>query len=63
MNWHRVAGNWKQMTGQVKARWGKLTDDDLVVVDGRQLVSRIQEHYRRAKDEAERRAGDTANRT
>ena len=29
MDWTRVEGNWKQMKGGVKERWGKLTDDDL----------------------------------
>jgi len=29
MDWNRVEGNWKQVKGQVKEKWGKLTDDDL----------------------------------
>ncbi len=29
MDWNRVEGNWKQFAGKVKAKWGKLTDDDL----------------------------------
>ena len=29
MNWDQVKGNWKQMTGQAREQWGKLTDDDL----------------------------------
>jgi uncharacterized protein YjbJ (UPF0337 family) len=55
MNWDTVKGNWKQMTGQVKEQWGKLTDDDLTVIQGQreQLVGRIQERYGIAKDEAE----------
>jgi uncharacterized protein YjbJ (UPF0337 family) len=50
----RIAGNWKQVKGKVKEQWGKLTDDDLDVVDGRaeQLVGRIQERYGIAKDAA-----------
>ena len=35
MNWDQVAGNWKQLKGQVKEKWGKLTDDDLDVVAGK----------------------------
>ena len=31
MNWDSIAGNWKQITGKVKAMWGKLTDDDHAV--------------------------------
>ena len=56
MNWDRIEGNWKQATGKAKEQWGKLTDDELVVVAGRrdQLAGKIQEHYGVAKDEAER---------
>ena len=55
MNWDRIEGNWKQVTGRVKAQWGKLTDDDLDVVGGRrdQLAGKIQERYGLAKDEVE----------
>jgi uncharacterized protein YjbJ (UPF0337 family) len=40
----------------VKEQWGKLTDDDLSVINGKQdqLVGRVQERYGVAKDEAER---------
>ena len=30
MDWNRVEGNWKQVAGKVKEKWGKLTDDDRV---------------------------------
>ena len=55
MNWDAIKGNWKQMTGTVKEQWGKLTDDDLTVIEGKrdQLIGRIQERYGIAKDEAE----------
>ena len=29
MDWNRVEGNWKEMKGKIKEKWGKLTDDDL----------------------------------
>lgn len=56
MNWDRIKGNWKQVTGKVKSEWGKLTDDDLNVVAGHrdQLAGKIQERYGIAKDEAEK---------
>ena len=43
------------MKGVVKKQWGKLTDDDLSVIDGQrdQLVGKIQERYGIAKEEAE----------
>jgi uncharacterized protein YjbJ (UPF0337 family) len=56
MNWDRIKGDWKQVTGRVKEQWGKLTDDDLDVVAGRrdQLAGKIQERYGIAKDDAEK---------
>ena len=55
MNSDTIAGNWKQLTGKVKEQWGKLTDDDMTVIEGKrdQLVGRVQERYGIAKDKAE----------
>ena len=54
MDWNRVQGNWKQVAGKVKAKWGKLTDDDLTAINGRreELEGKIQERYGIAKDKA-----------
>ncbi len=54
MNWDVIEGNWAQYKGQVKAQWGKLTDDHLDVIAGKreQLAGQIQEAYGIAKDEA-----------
>ncbi len=56
MNWDRVEGNWKQLKGNVKEQWSKLTDDDLDVIAGRcdQLEGKLQERYGYAKDQAQR---------
>jgi uncharacterized protein YjbJ (UPF0337 family) len=56
MDWNRVQGSWKQFTGQVKEKWGKLTDDDLTAINGRrdQLEGKIQERYGIAKDQVRR---------
>ena len=56
MNRDILSGNWKQLKGKVQAQWGKLTDDDLGVIEGRQteLVGRLQERYGLARDEAEK---------
>ena len=53
MDWDRVQGSWKQFTGKVKEKWGKLTDDDLTAINGRrdQLEGKIQERYGIAKDQ------------
>jgi uncharacterized protein YjbJ (UPF0337 family) len=60
MNWDRIEGNWKQFKGKVKEEWGKLTDDDLRLLEGKKdkLVGRIQERYGCRKDEAERQVDD-----
>ncbi len=60
MNWDRIQGNWKQVAGQAKEQWGKLTDDDVDVVAGRrdQLSGKIQERYGVAKDEAEKQIAE-----
>ena len=60
MNWDRIQGNWKQITGQTKEQWGKLTDDDIDVVAGRrdQLGGKIQERYGVAKEDAEKQIGE-----
>jgi uncharacterized protein YjbJ (UPF0337 family) len=56
MNWDTIQGNWKQLTGRAKQQWGKLTDDDLQVVEGHRdmLSGKIQERYGIAKDEADK---------
>ena len=60
MNWDRIAGNWKQAKGTVKAQWGKLTDNDLDTIAGKrdQLVGKIQNSYGIGKDEAEKQLGE-----
>ena len=56
MDWNRVEGNWMQVKGQVKEKWGKLTDDDLTQINGRrdQLEGKIQERYGVAKDQVKK---------
>ena len=56
MNWDTIKGNWKQVTGSAKAKWGELTDDDLQEAEGDRevLAGKIQERYGIAKDEAEK---------
>lgn len=56
MDWNRVEGNWKQVKGQVKEKWGKLTDDDLTYIAGKrdQLLGKLQERYGVVKDDADK---------
>ncbi|HLJ10261.1 MAG TPA: CsbD family protein [Planctomycetaceae bacterium] len=56
MKTETLAGSWKELKGKVKERWGKLTDDDLKVVEGQrdQLAGMLQKRYGMAKEQAER---------
>ena len=56
MNWDRIEGGWKQFKGKAREQWGRLTDDDVKVIEGRRdkLVGKIQERYGIERDEAER---------
>jgi uncharacterized protein YjbJ (UPF0337 family) len=56
MDWNRVEGNWKQVKGKVKEKWGNLTDDDLTAINGKrdQLEGKIQERYGLAKDQVKK---------
>jgi uncharacterized protein YjbJ (UPF0337 family) len=55
MNWDSIEGKWKQLKGQVKEKWGKLTDDDFTWIGGKkdQLVGKVQERYGYEKAKAE----------
>ncbi len=60
MNSDQLKGKWKQLKGSVKERWGKLTDDDLDVIDGQsdQLIGKIQERYRVAREVAQKQVDE-----
>lgn len=56
MNEEQMKGQWNQLKGKVRNRWGRLTDDDLDRIQGssEQAIGRIQERYGVAKEAAER---------
>ena len=60
MDWNRVEGSWKEFKGRVKEKWGKLTDDDLAIVNGRreQLEGRIQDRYGYSRDQVRKEVDD-----
>jgi len=60
MNSDQLKGNWKQLMGDAKKQWGKLTDDDLKQVEGHKdkLVGKIQERYGSTREDAEKQADD-----
>ena len=61
MNKDIIEGKWKQIRGEAKGWWGKLTDDDLDRAAGKfdVLTGLLQEKYgytrQRAADEIDRR--------
>ncbi|MFT3807941.1 CsbD family protein [Arenimonas sp.] len=56
MNNDIIKGKWRQLAGRMKRQWGRLTDDDLAVLEGTRdyLSGRIQERYGLAREAAER---------
>ncbi|RJQ23048.1 MAG: CsbD family protein [Nitrospiraceae bacterium] len=55
MNAEILKGKWKEIKGEVKTKWGKLTDDDLTTVEGNEekLLGLLQQRYGYARDKAE----------
>lgn len=56
MNVDILKGQWKQIKGGIKAKWGKITDDDLTAIEGdeEKLLGILQEKYGYSKDEAQK---------
>ncbi|MDX2154644.1 MAG: CsbD family protein [Bryobacteraceae bacterium] len=56
MNWDWIEGNWKQLKGSIKEKWGQLTDDEIDQMGGKKdkLVGAIQKRYGYTRDQAER---------
>jgi uncharacterized protein YjbJ (UPF0337 family) len=50
-----LKGKWSELKGEAKKKWGKLTDDDLMVISGHKekLVGVLQAKYGYAKEKAE----------
>lgn len=56
MNSDIIQGKWDEVKGKVKQHWGKLTNDDLTVIDGKQqeLCGKLQKRYGYSKEQAEK---------
>lgn len=59
----RLAGNWKQIQGKIKQKWGDLTDDDMARIEGKrdELAGRLQERYGYTKQQAQKEIDDFMN--
>jgi uncharacterized protein YjbJ (UPF0337 family) len=56
MNRDTMAGDWKQVKGKIKAKWGKLTDDEIDQAEGNYevLCGKIQKAYGLSREEVEK---------
>ena len=53
MNRDQFKGAWKQFKGEVKTQWGKLTDDDLMKIEGDydKFMGTVQKRYGDQKED------------
>lgn len=60
MNADTIKGEWKVLKGDIQKKWGKLTDDDMAVINGdrNKLAGHIQKAYGLSKDETEKQLKD-----
>ncbi len=56
MNWQQIEGKWHEYKGRIKQRWGKLTDQDLTVINGKReaLLGKILERAGTTREQAEK---------
>lgn len=60
MNTDIFEGKWRQLKGEVRKRWGQLTDDEIEEMEGRQekLIGKLQEKYGYTRVRAEQEVND-----
>ena len=63
MDWNRIEGNWKQLKGKIREKWGNPTDDDLEKIKGRReaFEGKFQERYGISKDAVRKDVDDWLN--
>lgn len=60
MNREQFEGSWHQLKGKIKEKWGKLTDDDIAVINGKyeQFIGKLQQKYGYSKEQAEKESNN-----
>lgn len=60
MNTDILNGKWNQLKGQVRTKWGKLTDDDVTQIQGNveTMIGKLQERYGYNRQRAEKELND-----
>jgi len=61
MNEDILKGKWQEITGRVKEKWGKLTDNDLIEIEGKgeKLLGLLRKRYGYIREKAEPEYKDT----
>jgi uncharacterized protein YjbJ (UPF0337 family) len=59
MNWNEIEGQWNQLRGKVREKYGKLTDDDYQTIAGKKdrFIGKLQERYGMSREQAEQELG------
>jgi uncharacterized protein YjbJ (UPF0337 family) len=62
MNWDTIEGQWKEMKGKAREKWGRLTNDELDVIAGKRekLEGTIQKVYGKTKEETKKEVDEWA---
>ncbi|MCB2180294.1 CsbD family protein [bacterium] len=60
MNKDILQGNWKQLKGRLKEKWGEFTDDELTQINGKKdvLAGKLQEKYGMTRKQADQEIND-----
>lgn len=55
-NKDQIEGTWRQFKGKIQEKWGKVTDDDLDVINGKKehFLGTLQKKQGIAREEAEK---------
>jgi uncharacterized protein YjbJ (UPF0337 family) len=63
MNPEILEGRWHQLKGEIRARWGKLTNEDLTQISGHveKMLGKLQERYGYTHEQAEKELNDFLN--
>ncbi len=60
MNDQTIKGNWNEMKGKIKQKWGDITDDDLTYAEGKEdeMWGKLQQKVGKSKDEINKEIAD-----
>ena len=63
MNADILKGKWNQLRGEIRSRWGKITDDDVNQIQGEteKMIGKLQERYGYSRQQAERELNEFVN--